>query len=212
MNEIRLDNIELEINNAVEQFNKDVKAIKKSDNPKYKDRDVRDYELKALRKNLDKEVGALKKEYEQVSDNLIADASQKAARSSFASPANTAAIDTILDDFTADISLAYSDADKQQAREKLTNAIVNMTANEMAHVRRKLPSIVAQVSDEATLKELRHINSVLAEELKTPEQLELERLKDKTSAGGAISYNHLRLTHQLYADHQVSARSNLAGL
>lgn len=209
MSEQQLNQIETKIEMAVNKFNKDVKEIRESDHPKYNDQAVRDYDLRQIRQQLDEEVDGLKAEYKQIADGLLAEAERKAARSSFQSPANTAAIDTVLADFAADVALAYSEHDKQAAYKKLSSAIANMDINEMAHVRRKLPAIIGQASDEATVKQLRHINSVLSEELKTPERLEYERLKERTSDQGALSYNTLRLTNRLYADHQASVRASM---
>ena len=209
MGEQRLDNIKTNIDMAVAKFHKDVREVRESDHPKYNDSALRNYELRQLREQLDGEVAEMQREYQQIADGMLAELERNAARSSFKSPANTAVIDTVLADFAADVALAYSDADRQAAHRKLTNAVANMDANEMAHVRRKLPEIISQTTDAETLKQLRHINSVLAEELRTPESLEYERLKQKTFDKGLTSYNTLRLTNRLYADYQSSVRASM---
>lgn len=191
----RLKEIERQIERAVEDYRKAVREIRTSDDPIYNDPAKQDYEIKKLRTQLDEGVAELRAKYQAEADALIAEAEKKAALSVVGvGESDMAIVNQRIDEFTADVALAYSTDDKLAAYERLVDALKFFDLPKLYHLRRSLPGVISKVGDDRTiLRKLRELNSAL-QELHTPEQERLAELRELKRAGGDIAYMTLRLT------------------
>ena len=196
-----------EIENAVKKFRSGVERIQNSDHPQYRDPLVKQYEIKALRAELDAKVTELSNEFDAIMAAEIEKAEAAAKTSRFyVSETQKQQAQYALDAFVADVTLAYDDNGKHSAYNSLELRLEDMSAAELAHIRLQLPSVLSRVNgDEIATKKLRSLNDTLAK-LKTPEQERLDELKAQKVSGADTAYRRLRVIHPAYSDY----RDNIA--
>ncbi|MCH4828076.1 hypothetical protein [Planococcus halocryophilus] len=193
-------NHEQQINKAVAKFRNDVDKIRTSENPYYKDKDVQDYEIKALRAELDAKVAELSNAHDQAIAQEIEQAESQAKTARFyTTETERQQTDYALDSYIADITMARTDADKYAAYNRFESRLDGMSEGALAILRLKLPQALSRVNgDEIALNDLRKVNDTLAE-MKTPEEQRLDELKAKKRVGAAQDYRRLRFTHPAYS-------------
>lgn len=193
-------NQEQEIKQAVEKFKKDVRKIRESDNPYYKDKEVQDYEINALRDELDATVAEKSNAYDYAITQELEQAETRAKASRFyTTETEKQQTDYALDSYIADITMARTDADKYAAYSRFESRLDGMNEGALAHLRLKLPQALSRVNgDSFALKDLRKVNDALAA-LKTPEEERVTELKEAKRVGAAQSYRRLRFAHPSYS-------------
>lgn len=190
-----------EIENAVKQFRKQVDKIQTSDHPQYKDPEIKDYEIKALRAELDAKVAEINNDFHATLKREIEKATPLATSSRiFITESDKRNAQYVLDEYVADIALAYDDVAKHAANEKLEARLDAMTTHgELAHVRQKLPEVLGRINgDPIATRKLKSTNEKLAA-LKTPEQERLDDLKAEKVSGADSTYRRLKMTHPAYS-------------
>lgn len=198
----RLKEIERQIEKAVEDYKKAVREIQTSKDPIYQSPEKQAYEIKKLRTQLDEGVAELRAKYQAEADALIAEAEKKAALSVVGvGESDMAIVNQRIDEFTADVALAYSDDDKLAAYERLVDALKFFDLPKLYHLRRSLPGVIAKIGDDKTvLRKLREMNDELRK-INTAEQERLDELRELKRAGGDIAYRTFKLVEgRAYTD------------
>lgn len=191
----RLKEIERQIEKAVEDYREAVRKIRTSDDPIYNDPAKQDYEIKKLRTQLDANVAELKAKYQAEADVLIEEAERSAALSvATASDSDKSIVNQRLDEFTADVTLAYSKDDKLAAYDRLIESLKYFDLPKLLYLRRSLSDVIARIGDDETaLRKLRELNAEL-QKINTSEQERIEELRELKRAGGDIAYRTFKLT------------------
>lgn len=192
-------NHEQEIKQAVEKFKKEARKIRESDNPYYKDKEVQDYEINALRAKLDATVAEKSNAFDSAIAQEIESAEQKAKTSRFhTTETQKQSAQYALDNYVADVMLARDDAGKSAAYKALDSRLDDMSREELAHIRLQLPNVLQRVNSDAdALKRLQGLNETLAK-LQTEEQERLDELKAMKRIGADGTYRRLKMTHPAY--------------
>jgi len=194
-----------QIEQEVSRYRKAVTTIRTSDNPYYSENlKVQDYEIAKLRDELEKKVSDISDQFNSVIDTQIVEFEEKAAKSYFRpSESDRKLVGAILGEFKTDILLAYTEADKADVFDRLEKKLGYLDdANALYEVKTRLPELVQALGhDESTLKKLKGINSTL-QALKTPEQAELDELKESKMNGVDWDFRRLRMTHPSFSDHR----------
>lgn len=201
----RLKQIESQIEQAVENYKKSVDAIRKSDDPVFKDPEKQAYEITKLKQELQDEVYDLKAQYQAAAKVAIEEAEKAVALSTVAvGPFDKSVVDSRLDEFVADVALAYNDDQKQKAYDRLLYALKHFDRAKLMYMRNSLPGVLARIGDDKiAAKNLRALNSEL-QKLKTPEQERLDELRTLVDAGGDIAYRILKRTHTTFGNKPVN--------
>ncbi|MDJ0332114.1 hypothetical protein [Planococcus sp. S3-L1] len=188
-----------EIEKAVKQFRKKVDAIRNSDNPYYKDKDVQNYEIKQHQAELDATVAELSHEFDVSIAQEIEQAEAKAKTARFYTTETAKQqSEWALDSYITDVVMARYEADKYEAYRRFEERLNTMDEGALAHIRLKLPQAMSRVNgDEIARKDLMKVNDSLAK-LNTPEQLRVDELKAQKSAGVVMVYSRLKMTHPAY--------------
>ncbi|MCH4825598.1 hypothetical protein [Planococcus halocryophilus] len=196
-----MNNAKTEIENAVKKFRREVEKIKTSDNPYYHDAKVQEYEIKEKRAELDAFVAEQQNAFNASIVAEIEKAEHAAQHSRFtATEQQRKQGDYALDSYVADVTLARDDNGKHSAYKTLERRLDGMSAEELAHIRLQLPSVLARVNgDTVALKRLQSLNETLAA-LKTEEQERLDELKAHKVSGADGAYRRLRMIHPAYND------------
>jgi Fe2+ transport system protein B len=198
-----------QIEKEVKNFRTGVTKLQTSDNPIYNDPAVVEYETQKLKEALEKTVSELDAQFKQGIDARIEEQSKVAARSTFyVSPSDREFIASISDDLATKLTFAMNEADKLKAlreyEEKLetfdSEAPFSEVIKQLADVSRKLGD------DEFSKKKLRGLYNQLSAGLMTPEQEELQSLKDAKLHGVDHKYRTLKMTHPAFSEHQKARR------
>lgn len=203
---------EQEIKRAVDQFRNKVNEINTSDNPIYKDEEVRQFYVKQHRAELDAKVAELSNQFDATITQEIEQAEAQAKTARFYTPqAEKEQVAYALESYTADVVMARTDNDKYEAYNRLLDRIEGMSDGGYAFLRLQLPAALSRVNgDEIATKDLRKVNDAFAE-LKTPEEERLDELKAAKRLGADQAYKRLRFTHPAYShlrDNQHSGSFN----
>lgn len=194
-----MNNHSQEIEKAVKQFRKKVDAIRNSDNPIYKDKDVQNYEIKQHRAELDAQVAELSNAFDATIAQEIeqAEAQAKTARFYTTETAKQQS-EWALDSYIADVVMARTDADKYEAYRRFEERLNTMDEGALSHIRLKLPQAMTRINgDEIARKDLLKVNDTLAN-LQTPEEERLAELKEQKRVGADMTYRRLKMTHPAY--------------
>jgi hypothetical protein len=199
-----LKTIENQIELAVEQYKKEVSKILSSADPIYKDPDKVAFEIAKLKQVLNDEVNNLKAQYQAAADEAIAEAEKAVALSTVTvSQFDRNVVDSRLDEFVADVALAYNDDDKQAAYDRLLEALKYFDRAKLIYMRKALSNVIARIGgDKTTLKNLRALHAEL-QDIKTPEQERLEKLKVLKESGGDLAFRTLKRTHITFGNKPV---------
>jgi hypothetical protein len=199
-----------EVDTAVGKFRKQVDRIENTDDPRFAGREVKEYEIGKLKTELEAQVAEINAKYKEKAEELLAQSEARAAHSYFKpSMSDKEFVNSILDDFTASIALAYSDTDKAQAFSALEARFEHMTPEQLYAVKSKLPSVLQAVKDdEFSVKQLRGVNSTLSN-LRTPEQESLDEAKSIALSSPDMSFRRLKMTHPTYSAEQKARKSSV---
>lgn len=192
-----------EIEQAIKKFRKEVDKIRTSDNPYYHDAKVQEYEIKALRAELDAFVAEKNSEFNAIMTQEIEKAEAEANKSRFIpNETQKKEADYALDSFVADITLARDDVAKYAAYNRLDERMDDMEAEALSHIRLQLPSVLSRVNgDEIATKKLKNLNETLSG-LKTAQQERLDELKAEKRIGADGAFRRLRVTHPAFSDYR----------
>lgn len=199
-----LAGIEERIESAVNTYRNDVNRLIKSEHPQYTGNEaLREYEVNEMKQEFEQQIAQLSEEYKTASESLLAEYEGKALLSAHkVSELDKIQVNTLVSDFTANVTLAYGEEGRREAIREFKKAISHLTPGGMTHVRRQIPSILPLVKDDAeTVKELRGLNSLLSE-LKTPAQVAYEGVKSQAESGGLTPYRILKASHSTYGNHK----------
>lgn len=190
----KLHQIEKEIERAVESYKKAVREIQTSKDPIYQSPEKQEYEISKLREQLDANVAELKAKYQAEADVLIEEAERSAALSVTAtSDSDKSIVNQRLDEFTADVTLAYSKDDKLAAYDRLIESLKYFDLPKLLYLRRSLSDVIARIGDDETvLRKLREMNAEL-QKINTAEQDRLNELRELKRAGGDIAYRNFKI-------------------
>ena len=190
-----------DIDKAVSKFRKDVEKIEGSSDPRYKDATFKAEAIREKRKELEDVVADRNAKYAQEAQALLEQRKQEAARSYFKpSSSDKQFVESVLDEFTASVALAYGDKQQREAFDSLEGRFEHMTPEQLNEVRKQLPKVLQSVNDEGTVKKLRQVNSFLSG-LKTPEQEALEEAQEAVTLKPDATYRRLTFTHPAFKDH-----------
>ncbi|WP_173916909.1 hypothetical protein [Halobacillus sp. Marseille-Q1614] len=195
------EQLKKEVEKLTKDFRKNVDAINTSDNPYYKDAEVREYEINKLKGELDTKVGEINKEFHAHIDADIEQAEREAARSSFrVMPSDRDLAKQFVTDLKAELTFAMTDSDKRQAIERFEEKMGHFeTEGGLYAVKQQLPDVAQAVQDdEFAMKKLRQVNNTF-NALQTPEQERLTELQDAKVSGVTHKYRTLQMTHPAFS-------------
>ena len=193
---------------AVESFRKQVAKIESSKNPKFKDAEVKEYELAQAKATLDDTAEEITRQHKGITEQALSEATAEAAKSYYeVSGKDKQLVDHHAESFISDVALAQGDPDKQKAFARLESAMEHMSASQLSGLKKALPSMLQGVNgDKAAIKKLKALNSSLST-LQTPEEEYLAKVKAEAGKSPHIAYKTLRLAHPMYKDFQNQIRT-----
>jgi len=193
---------------AVESFRKQVAKIESSKNPKFKDAEVKEYELAQAKATLDDTAEEITRQHKGITEQALSEATAEAAKSYYeVSGKDKQLVDHHAESFISDVALAQGDPDKQKAFARLESAMEHMSASQLSGLKKQLPTILGGVNgDKQAVRKLKALNSSLSA-LKTPEEERLAKVKVAAEESPQIKYNTLRLVHPMYKSYQSQVRT-----
>lgn len=199
-----------QVEQEVKRFRGAVNTIRTSENPYYADNvKVQDYEISKLRGELEKKIAEINTKFASEIEPKITEFEEKAATSFFKpSEAERKLVDEAITEFKTDVSLAYSDRDRLDAFDRFEQRINYLDVNGLYEVKKRLPEVAEKIGDQdsALTSKLKGMNAIF-KELQTPEQAQLDELKDAKFSGVDASFRRLRLTHPSYSDYKFNRYS-----
>ncbi|HWO74370.1 MAG TPA: hypothetical protein VNM69_00475 [Bacillus sp. (in: firmicutes)] len=200
-----------QIEKEVRNYRKAYDKLKNSDDPRMQGKDVQDYEVRKLQDAMETKVRELESEFKTKIDEQIEAQERVAARSSFyVSQADKQFISELTKGLTAELMFASNEADKVKAIREFEGRLEHFESEApFSEVVKQLPEVVSKLGDdEFSKKKLRGIYHTLRSGLQTPEQAELEALKEAKKQGVSRSFRNLRMTHPTYSHLQKARKTN----
>ena len=194
---------------AVESFRKQVAKIESSKNPKFRDSEVKEYELAQAKATLDNTADEISRQHKEVTEQALSAATVEAAKSYYkTSESDKQLVDHHVQSFISDVALAYGDNDKEKAFTRLEGAMEHMSASQLSGLKKALPSMLQGLNgDKQAVRKLKVLNTSLSA-LKTPEEERLAEVKEAAEKSPHIAYKTLRLAHPMYKNYQKKFRSH----
>jgi len=193
----QLTQIKTNIDNEVAKYKKAVDKIKSSDNPKYSDKAIVDYEVKQLKESLDETVADLKAQHDDKAAELLAQARETASKTVLrCADHDKEIVDNHVESFQSDVVFAANANQRQEAIAKLEQHFYYMSPSQLDYARKQLAKVAGSVKDKDTLKQLRGINRTLSQ-VGTDEQMYADELADYLEANTVDrSYRLMNLVKQ----------------
>jgi len=206
--ENKLKQLRNQSDSAVETFRSQVAKIENSKNPKFKDSEVKEYELAQAKATLDDTAEEITRQHKGITEQALSEATAEAAKSYYeVSGKDKQLVDHHAESFISDVALAQGDPDKQKAFARLESAMEHMSASQLSGLKKQLPTILGGVNgDKQAVRKLKALNSSLSA-LKTPEEERLAKVKVAAEESPQIKYNTLRLVHPMYKSYQSQVRT-----
>ena len=206
--ENKLKQLRNQSDSAVESFRTQVAKIENSKNPKFKDAEVKEYELAQAKATLDDTAEEITRQHKGITEQALSAATVDAAKSYYKlGDGDKQLVQHHAESFTSDVALAQGDSDKEKAFTRLEGAMEHMSAAQLSGLKKQLPTMLGGVNgDKQGIRKLKALNSSLSA-LKTPEEDQLAKVREAAEESPQIKYNTLRLAHPMYKSYQRQVRT-----
>ncbi|WP_227396707.1 hypothetical protein [Jeotgalibacillus aurantiacus] len=198
-----------QVEQEVTKFRKAVDKINESDHPTYSVPGARDYEISELIRELERKVKEIDIEFREQIEGAIEHQTKVAMRSQhYVSATDREFIKQASVELKTALTFAGNKAEVLDAINAYESRLETLESESaFSEVIKQLAEIMPNLSDDFAKQKVTHLYRTLSRGLQTPEQAQLEELKQAKITGVKRPFTTLKMTHPAFKHIQAARRS-----